>query len=120
MLVNAGVTHPLDGWLDALALGGRMILPLTSTMPAMGPRIGKGLTWLLTRQDEANVLVRPVGVVAVYSALGVRDENLSAQVGKALMGGPMQWMSVKRLRRDAHEPTSTCWLHAPTSCWSTA
>ena len=41
ILVNAGVTHPLDAWLDALAPGGRMILPMTATMPAMGP-IGKG------------------------------------------------------------------------------
>jgi protein-L-isoaspartate(D-aspartate) O-methyltransferase len=120
VLVNAGVTHPLDVWLDGLAPDGRMILPLTGTMPAMGPRIGKGVTWLLTRQDEANLSVRPIGVVAVYSALGVRDENLSASVGKALMGGPMQWMSVKRVRRDVHESTSTCWLHAPTCCWSTS
>src|SRR5512138_1149091 len=42
MLVNAGVTHPLDAWLDALAPGGRLILPLTSTMAPMG-NIGKGL-----------------------------------------------------------------------------
>ncbi len=120
ILVNAGVTHPLDGWLDALAPGGRMVLPLTGMMPAMGTRIGKGVTWLLTRQDDTNLSVRPIGVVAVYSAVGVRDEELSARVGKALMGGPMQWASVKRLRRDAHESTSSCWLHGPTSCWSTA
>src|SRR5437867_11096749 len=29
IMVNAGVTHPLDGWLDALPPGGRMILPIT-------------------------------------------------------------------------------------------
>src|SRR5438128_5133592 len=27
ILVNAGVTHPLDTWLDALATGGRIIVP---------------------------------------------------------------------------------------------
>jgi protein-L-isoaspartate O-methyltransferase len=32
ILVNAGVTHPLDVWLDALAPGGRMILPLTDLL----------------------------------------------------------------------------------------
>src|SRR5579859_3065179 len=31
ILVNAGVTHPPDAWLDALAPGGRMILPLTAS-----------------------------------------------------------------------------------------
>jgi hypothetical protein len=59
-------------------------------------------------------------VVAVYSAEGVRDESLNAAVGKALMGGPMQWMSVKRVRRDKHDPTASCWIHGPTACWSTA
>ena len=29
LYVNAGATQPLDGWLDALGLGGRLILPLT-------------------------------------------------------------------------------------------
>ena len=33
ILVNAGVTHPLTAWLDALAPGGRIVLPLTGTMP---------------------------------------------------------------------------------------
>ena len=120
ILVNAGATHPLDSWLDALAPGGRMVLPLTGTMPAMGATIGKGVTWLLTRQDDVSLSTRPVGVVAIYSAIGVRDDELNARVGKALMGGPMQWVAVKRLRRDAHEPAASCWLHGPTWCWSTA
>ena len=30
MLVNAGVTHPLDSWLDALAPEGKLMLPLTA------------------------------------------------------------------------------------------
>jgi len=120
VFVNAGVTHPLDSWLDVLAPGGRVILPLTGAMPAMGPHIGKGVTWLLTRLDDASLSVRPVGVVAVYSALGVRDEELNVRVGKALMGGPMQWMSVKRLRRDAHDESASCWLHSASCCWSTA
>ena len=31
ILVNAGVTHPLDSWLDALAPGGHMMLPVTAS-----------------------------------------------------------------------------------------
>ena len=46
ILVNAGVTHPLDVWLDALAPGGRMMLPLTAAMPAMGSTLGKGVVVL--------------------------------------------------------------------------
>jgi protein-L-isoaspartate(D-aspartate) O-methyltransferase len=118
ILVNAGMTHPLDSWLDALTVGGRMILPITGTMPAMGPTIGKGLTWLLTKEDEIRLSVRPVGIVAIYSAVGLRDDALNARVGKALMGGPMQWAAVKHLRRDPHDESSSCWLHGPTWCWS--
>lgn len=119
ILINAGMTHPLDTWLDALAPGGRMILPLTGTIPPMGPTIGKGITWLLTKDEAVRLSVRPIGIVAIYSAVGVRDESLNAQVGKALMGGPMQWATVKHLRRDAHEPSSACWLHGSTWCWTT-
>src|SRR5206468_2368598 len=117
ILVNAGVTHPLDAWLRSLAPGGRMILPLTGTIPATPPQrgsragdpgpatIGKGVTWLLTRRDDITLSARPIGVVAIYSAIGVRDDELNARVGKALMGGPVQWAAVKRLRLDAHEAT---------------
>ena len=49
ILVNAGVTHPLDCWLDALAPGGMVMVPLTTVMPAVGSRLGKGLVFLLTR-----------------------------------------------------------------------
>jgi len=119
VLINAGVTHPLPVWLDALAPGGRMLLPLTAAMPAMGASIGKGIAWLLTKQDAVSLAARPVGVVAIFSAVGIRDEALNAAVGKALMGGPPQWQAIKRLRRDAHDQSSSCWLHGAGWCWST-
>ena len=119
IVVNAGVTHPLNAWLDALAPGGRMILPITSTMPAMGSTLGKGLVFLLTREHDT-IAARVVSMVAVYSAIGLRDERLNADVGKAMMGGPTTWQAVKRLRRDAHDREASCWLHAPTCCLSTA
>lgn len=118
ILVNAGVTHPLATWLDALAIGGRMLLPLTGTVPAMAPTIGKGLAWLLTQQDGTTLTTRTVGVVAIYSAVGVRDDEVNARLGKAMMSGPAQWGAVKRLRRDAHEADATCWLHGAGWCWS--
>ena len=120
ILVNAGVTHPLDAWLDALATGGRLILPLTSMMPAMGSNVGKGLVWLLTKQDAGDFAARVMGMAAIYSAIGVRDEGLNQQLGKAMMAGPGQWQAVTRLRRDAHEPSSSCWFHAATCCLSMA
>ena len=119
IMVNAGVTHPLDAWLDALAPGGRMILPITSTMPAMGPTLGKGLVFVVTRESETSFAAHVLTVVAVYSAIGLRDERLNEGVGKAMMGGPAKWQAVKRLRRDAHDVDGTCWCHAPNCCLST-
>ena len=119
ILVNAGVTHPLDSWLDALAPGGRMILPVSASMAAMGPHLGKGVVMLLTKQDAGDFAARILTLVAIYSAEGLRDEAMNERVGKALMGGPAQWQTVKRLRRDAHEPAPSCWIHGATSCLST-
>jgi protein-L-isoaspartate(D-aspartate) O-methyltransferase len=121
ILVNAGVTHPLDAWLDALAPGGRMVLPLTTAMPAMGPTLGKGLMWTLTRAgtgDNPDLTARMTGVVAIYSAVGLRDDEMNARIGKAMMSGPASWSMVKRLRRDQHEPVPSCWLHRHTCCFS--
>jgi len=119
ILVNAGVTHPLDTWLDALAPGGRLMVPLTATMPAMGSRLGKGLVFLLTRDASGAFAARVVAVVAVYSALGVRDPELNDRIGRALASGPARWAAVTRLRRDPHEPDDTCWLHGRVCCVST-
>jgi protein-L-isoaspartate(D-aspartate) O-methyltransferase len=116
VLVNAGVTHPLPAWLDALAPGGRMILPMTATIPTMGP-IGKGFVFLIERQPDG-FGAKLSGFVAIYSAVGIRDEFVNAQLGKAMMAGPQKAQAVTRLRRDAHEPAMSCWLHGPGFCLS--
>ena len=116
ILVNAGVTHPLPAWLDALADGGRLMLPLTSTMVPMG-NIGKGLVLMIARSGN-ELSARVNGFVAIYSATGLRDEALNQQLGKAMMGGPQKWMTVSRLRRDVHETSAACWMHAAGFCLS--
>jgi protein-L-isoaspartate(D-aspartate) O-methyltransferase len=115
ILVNAGITHPLDAWLDALAHGGRMILPMTATMAQMGA-IGKGFVFLVQRRKEFSA--RLSGFVAIFSAVGLRDEAINAQLGKAMMAGPHKAQAVSRLRRDWHEPSPSCWLHGPAFCLS--
>jgi protein-L-isoaspartate(D-aspartate) O-methyltransferase len=118
ILVNAGVTHPLDSWLDALAPGGRMMLPLTAAMPAMGSTLGKGVVVVVTKTATRECAARVAGFVAVYSAVGVRDDEMNDRLGKALMAGPAKWQAITRLRRDTHEPDTSCWLHGRTSCVS--
>ena len=117
ILINAGMTQPHAAWLDALAIGGRMIVPLTSTMGPMG-NIGKGLVFLVTRDDETSFSARVAGVVAIYSAVGLRDDQLNARVGAAMMAGPQKWSSISRLRRDPHESAASCWLHDAAFCLS--
>ena len=116
VLVNAGVTHPLESWLDCLSSTGRLILPLTVTMPAM-KQIGKGLLLLVTRTPARPTFgVRPLTFVAIYSAIGLRDEAINARLGQALVRSPFP--PVQTLRRDAHEPSPACWLHCDTFCLS--
>jgi protein-L-isoaspartate(D-aspartate) O-methyltransferase len=117
ILVNAGVTHPLDAWLDAVAPEGRMILPLTATGGPMG-NIGKGLVFLLRKGAGDTFAAGVAGFVTVYSAVGLRDEALNAYIGKLLMTGPQHWAAITRLRRDAHEPALSCRLHGPSFCLS--
>ena len=117
ILINAGVTHPQPAWLDALAVGGRMMVPLTSTMGPMGP-IGKGLVFLVTREDETSFAARVSGVVAIYSAVGLRDDQLNGRLGAAMMAGPQKWAAISRLRRDPHDAAASCWLHDAAFCLS--
>jgi len=118
ILVNAGATHPLDSWLDALEPGANLILPLTSSgLPGMSRTIGKGLVWRIARRDSG-FTTRVLDVVAIYSAVGARDDRLSKRLGTAMMAGPAQWRAVHRLRRDPHAPVSSCWFHGDGFCFT--
>lgn len=117
ILVNAGVTHPQQAWLDALAPNGKLMLPMTATVPAMAP-IGKGLMVLLTKgADAGSFEARAVTFVAIYSAVGLRDEAGDALIAAALQRAPFP--PLKRLRLDPHAPGAGCWLHAATFCFAT-
>lgn len=116
IVVNAGITHPLGSWLDALEPGGRMVMPLTVGMPPGSP-IGKGVVVLVTR-TTAGFDARVFHMVAIYSATGIRDPGREPALGQAMRAG--DFMTVRRLRRDLHDPSPECWLHAPDACLSRA
>jgi protein-L-isoaspartate(D-aspartate) O-methyltransferase len=117
ILINAGVTHPQPDWLDALPPGGRMIVPITVSIPAMGP-IGKGPLLLITRgADPAVFSVRVLTFVAIYSGIGLRDATIEPELGKALAGNPFP--PLKTYRRDPHAPGPTCWHHTRHGCLTT-
>jgi protein-L-isoaspartate(D-aspartate) O-methyltransferase len=125
ILVNAGVTHPEPAWLEALSPRGRIALPLTATLPGAphpaGPamsHIGKGLLVRLARSaDPARFEARLLTFVAIYSAIGLRDAGVNAELGRAL--ARMPFPAIRQFRLDPHESDAGCWCHSIHGCWST-
>jgi protein-L-isoaspartate(D-aspartate) O-methyltransferase len=117
IVVHAGATHVVDAWLDALADGGRLLVPLTVEFPGMLTGIGKGMMLLVTRNGGEWTARGLASIpVAIYSLKDLRDEFLSAKLGQAMTTGAL--LKVRRIRRDAHQPDSSCVLHGSTSCLS--
>ena len=117
MLVHAGVTHPQSVWLDALAPGGRLLLPLTVEMPAMGATLGKGIVVIVSRtEDGADFRAEVLSFVAIYSAMGLRDAEIGARLEQALRR--TSFPNLAQLRRDQHDSTPACWLHGRGFCLS--
>jgi protein-L-isoaspartate(D-aspartate) O-methyltransferase len=117
ILINAGVTHPRASWLDALGPDGRIVLPITASFPGLGP-IGKGVQVLLHKADDGSFRAGVVGFVAIYSAVGLRDDDVNGLVHAALQRAPFPRLA--RLRRDTHEADAGCWLHGTGWCLSTS
>jgi protein-L-isoaspartate(D-aspartate) O-methyltransferase len=118
IFVNAGVTHPLDAWLDALAPGGRMVLPLTFGMPQMGS-VSKGAMVRIAGRDDGGFdaqVIHPM--LSIYSAIGLRDDALNGVLGQAFQRTP--FLRLARFRRDAHETGASCWYHTARFCFASA
>jgi protein-L-isoaspartate(D-aspartate) O-methyltransferase len=116
ILVNAGVTHPQESWLDALAPGGRLLLPLTVAMPVMGASLGKGVVLMITGTPDGALVPEVVSFVAIYNAVGLRDSAIEASLGQAMRR--TSFPNLTQVRRDAHQQTDACWLHADRFCLS--
>jgi protein-L-isoaspartate(D-aspartate) O-methyltransferase len=113
ILINAGVTHPHPLWLDRLRPGGRLVLPLTVPM---GRTLGKGVMARIVREPQG-FSARVVTFVAIYSCASVRDAEIEALLGKAMVAGSL--MKLRSIRRDVHEPDGTCAVHSKEFCLST-
>ncbi len=109
IFVNAGATHPLDSWLDALAPGGRLLLPLTA-------KRRRGVVMKISRCDRG-FAAQFVCTTGVFDCSGARDELVAKRLGTVLNKGG--WEGVRSLRRDRHRPGESCWLHGKGWCFST-
>lgn len=119
ILVNAGATHPRPQWLDALAEGGRLVVPLTIRFPIPGrpAGFGSGFALRLERANAQRFSCRPVSPIAIYDCEGARDPAVEDKL-KDILRNPFGLAAVKSLRRDPHERAGSCALHADGWCLS--
>jgi protein-L-isoaspartate(D-aspartate) O-methyltransferase len=121
--VNAGVTRPAESWLDRLAPGGRLILPLTAAKN-FGPQetaslaqlLRHGAVFRIERRGPDEFLARRISAVAMFPCEGGRDEASERALAAALEKGNAH--AVTRLYRHQDLPPERCWLQAPG--WSLA
>jgi protein-L-isoaspartate(D-aspartate) O-methyltransferase len=97
--VNAGATHPLALWVDALNVGGRLIFPLT-------PNEEFGCMLLVTHRSRSSYAASVVTRAAFIPCIGARDDATSKALTAALETQSLK--TVKSLRRDT-KPDNTAW-----------
>lgn len=106
ILVSAGVTRPADTWLDGLAEGGRLVVPLTT-----GRMIG---ALFRIQRGGIEFLAKRVSPVIIYPCSGARDEASENALAAALRSGDAN--KVTRLYREALPSRRRCWLAGPDWC----
>jgi protein-L-isoaspartate(D-aspartate) O-methyltransferase len=107
--VSAGATHIPSAFLDALAVGGRLVLPLTPN-----ERIGGML--LVRRESVAGFAARFFSPAAFIACSGARDDAHSSVLAAAFDTGGAH--RVRSLRRD-DAPDASAWCVGPSSWLST-
>ena len=106
--VCAGVTAPSAMWLDNLAVGGRLIVPLSTAA-----RQGQFYKVRRTGTTFAACFLRPCGIIPCMSA---RDSQSEAVLTEAFERGGME--DVRSLRGEPHLREPACWLHGDGYCLS--
>ncbi|MCC8955249.1 methyltransferase domain-containing protein [Bradyrhizobium sp. Pear77] len=115
--VNAGCTRPAARWLDGLADGGRLILPLTSDEGFKGgapEQIARSGAVFRVRREGAQYQATWISPVAIIPCDGGRDEVSEKLLAEAFARGG--WQKVTQLYRDAEIPDERCWLRGDGWC----
>lgn len=118
VFVNAGATEILPSWLDRLAEGGRLLVPLTTTRSirgVSGDQIGLG-HMLRVERRASSYPVRFISPVGIFHCVGARTDRGEQILLNAYQRGGLS--DVQSLRRDSHDEQPACWLHASSFCLS--
>ena len=102
IIAFAGATAPPAAWIDALAEGGRALIPLT----------GSERWGFMLRLDRgpSGIAARSAGRVGFFPCAGARNDGEAAALAQAL-ADPAGQRALKSLRRDRHDQDESCWLH---------
>jgi len=114
--VNAGCTRPAPRWLDSLADGGRLILPMTSDkgVGGLAERIERaGAVFRIKRSGE-EYYASWISPVAIIPCAGNRDATSEQALAEAFGRGG--WEKVTRLYRNQEIAEERCWVHGPDWC----
>jgi protein-L-isoaspartate(D-aspartate) O-methyltransferase len=108
VVVFAGSTHPAPLWLDRLAEGGRLIMPLTAN------------SWwgfVLRAQRRGDAFdAGAIGWVGIFPCAGGRDAAAAERLGEALRAAPRESASAlpfRALHRGDPPDRADVWYHAP-------
>lgn len=99
--VSAGATHVPSKWLDALSVGGRLVMPLT-------PGVGRlGFMLAVTRFTHDQYTARSVTPAGFIPCVGAQD----AEEAQRLVAALAAWSpdTIRSLRRSS-QPDETAWL----------
>ena len=110
--VNAGATHPAAHWLDRLAEGGRLILPVTAAGFPRGD-IRHGAVFRIKRNGD-DYPTRRISAVAIFPCEGGRDTDEETELAAAFARGGAE--NVTRLYRHDGVPEEDCWLRGKGWC----
>ena len=115
--VNAGCTRPAERWLDRLADGGRLILPMTSDRgfrtTAPEGMASAGAVFRIERRGYDYFASR-ISAVAIFPCAGSRDEVSERALADAFEKGG--WERVTRLYRGEGIADERCWVRGPGWC----
>jgi protein-L-isoaspartate(D-aspartate) O-methyltransferase len=115
ILINAGVTHPAEQWLESMSIGGTLVVPITIEVGV--PNVGKRIALCVSRQTsgyKARFLPIPV---MIYSCTTTRNAEIASSFAQKFASGT--FASVRSLRREPRLAQPSCWLHSAGFCLST-
>jgi protein-L-isoaspartate(D-aspartate) O-methyltransferase len=97
--VNAGATHPVSSWLDALTVGGRLVFPMTTDS-------GAGFMLMICRWREDAYTAACLSLARFIPCVGARSDQASRALTAALSAKPPQ---VVRSFHRGDQPDGTAW-----------